>query len=80
MDQLPVLEPLWRMVEQLAIVDTNPMLSATPSSLLVEQVAEIRQRLLANDFQAIARKQLGTVFRPDNNLRQEVCSDSIAHA
>ncbi|SPQ97056.1 MYND-type domain-containing protein [Plasmodiophora brassicae] len=71
-DQLPVLEPLWRMVEQLAIVDANPMLSATPSSLLVEQVAEIRQRLLANDFQAIARKQLGTVFRPDNNLRQEL--------
>jgi hypothetical protein len=69
-DQIHVLVDLHRCVEELHIM--NPPTAANNSMLLViEQVPELRERLMKSDFEAIAKKQAETLFNENESTRRE---------
>lgn len=71
-DQLPMLEEIWRSVEQLAITECSAMDSQDDRGyLLIEQIAEIHDSMLGLDYNEIGAYQLTTYFHP-STLQKEV--------
>eukprot|EP01083_Nonionella_stella_P273011 926092_1 len=69
-DQLPILVDFRRFIEELSIM--NPPEIDSQSNLVLEMVPEVRDKMLkSNDWEAIAERQLETVFRDDPEERRK---------
>ncbi|GAQ87507.1 hypothetical protein KFL_003580010 [Klebsormidium nitens] len=74
-DQLPVLRDLHRVLEELTLMQTPATDDMRASRLILEQVPEMRERLLRRtDWAILGRAQLGTVFRDTPETRADTQS------
>lgn len=72
LDQIPVLVDTQRHVSQLQIL--NPPASQNTKILYIEQISQIRNEILKEDFDEIAQDQTRSIFKPldQNELKKEV--------
>ncbi len=69
-DQIPPLIDLQRVIEEIGLADVQGTLSK--SILLIEQVPEIREKILEEtDFEALAAKQAETILVEDEDAKRE---------
>ncbi|KAL0487264.1 hypothetical protein AKO1_001108, partial [Acrasis kona] len=69
-DQITILTDLQRVIEQLSI--SNPPATLSKSMLLIEQVPEIREKILEEtDFEELAQEQITKLFEEDQEEKQK---------
>ncbi|XP_024390858.1 uncharacterized protein [Physcomitrium patens] len=77
-DQLPVLKDLKWAVEQLAIQVPQTGVESASGRLIIEQVPELREKLMAkNNWRVIAQKQLQSVFSEASSATQREAQEML---